>query len=771
VLAAVAVLAVLALPAPALAAARPAGRAPYVVVLRTEGGSASVRAGLAAATRGRSAAVVERAAEAEATTDALELSVGFAASHRYRYALQGFAASLDRAQVDALRRDPRVASVTPSLPMTPTAQAVPAGVERVGASPEVLPSGGDVDVDVAIVDTGIGSPSDPTAGGELNVAGGIDCTGSGHPDAWQDATNRWYGHGTHVAGILGARDNGIGVVGVAPGARLWSVKVFDGSGGSTSTILCGLDWILARRVDPDPIARIPIAVVNMSLRGPSTTGANTCDSEPEHAAVCSLVAAGVTVVVAAGNESEDTDAWVPARYPQVITVSAMNDFDGLPGGLSSQVAVSDCIPPAGTERDDAFSRYSNRGDAVDVAAPGTCVRSTKRGAPGATQLMSGTSMAAPHVAGAVARYLALHPDTAPGRMRDLVVASASYDWGAASDPDGTPDRLLDVDALLAADQGVALWALPRRLDLGAGVSEGEARLAVQRLGGFEGAVQLSIADLDPSVGQAADPVPATLTGLRGLTSTARVDVAAEAPEGEHALVVGASAPGLAPTEVSLGIDIDRTPPTIGSPWPSIAFRRGTALNATASTRLDWTAQDVGGRVAHLVLQRAGASGPFTALASTTANHSVTALRPGGLARFRVRATDAAGNVATSIVLSARARVRDSAGAGITWAGSWRTRASATAHGGSMRSSATAGAQAGLTFTGRAVAWVAELGRSGGTAQVVLDGERVATIDLRRASVQARRIVYASPGLEPGRHSIAIRVLAGRVDVDAFLVLE
>ena len=118
----------------------------------------------------------------------------------------------------------------------------------------------DTDIDVAVIDTGIGPVGGPTgADAELNIVGGQDCRAGATGN-----TTDGHGHGTHVAGTIGARDNGVGVVGVAPGARLWSVRVFDSSGrGSTSTVICGIDWV-AQWVVNHPGRPM---VANMSLRG------------------------------------------------------------------------------------------------------------------------------------------------------------------------------------------------------------------------------------------------------------------------------------------------------------------------------------------------------------------------------------------------------------------------------------------------------------------------------------------------------------------------
>jgi subtilisin family serine protease len=132
-----------------------------------------------------------------------------------------------------------------------------------------------------------------------------------------------------VAGTVGALDDGQGVVGVAPGARLWAVKVLgDDGSGSWSSVICGLDWVYANRATID--------VVNMSLGGAGDDG--SCAADPLHRAICAVVDGGVPVVVAAGNDGANAAGQVPATFEEVITVSAFTDFDGAAGGNSEAPA-------------------------------------------------------------------------------------------------------------------------------------------------------------------------------------------------------------------------------------------------------------------------------------------------------------------------------------------------------------------------------------------------------------------------------------------------
>jgi subtilisin family serine protease len=273
---------------------------------------------------------------------------------------------------------------------------------------------GAVNVDVAVIDTGIASHPD------LNVVGGKNCsTGKGYNDG--------NGHGTHVAGTIAAKDNNFGVVGVAPGARLWAVRVLNNAGSGTwASIICGIDFVTANAGT--------IEVANMSLGGSGSKG--SCSDGGLHEAICNSVNAGVTYIVAAGNESDDAANHVPAAYDEVITVSALADFNGEPGGL----AASTCRP----DEDDTLANFSNYGADVDIIAPGVCILSTWND--GDYNTISGTSMASPHVTGAAALYKSTHPNATPLEVKSALINAGTNNWTSADDPDGIKEPLLDVSS-------------------------------------------------------------------------------------------------------------------------------------------------------------------------------------------------------------------------------------------------------------------------------------------------------------------------------------
>lgn len=343
----------------------------------------------------------------------------------YQHALKGMSVWMPEGQLNALKQDPRIAYVVEDMVRSIDAQSIPTGIQRIFANtnPEITIDGVDdyrVDVDVAVIDTGVDFQHP-----DLNVVGGVNCY-----NWWPFTASCVSGgdddhyHGTHVAGTIGALDNGDGVVGVAPGARIWAVKVLSSSGsGYSSQIIAGIDWVAAHADT--------IEVANMSLGGSGF-------SQAEYDAIQGAVNVGVAFAVAAGNDDADANNYSPGGFDNVLSVSALADFDGIPGGLGA----STCR----TDQDDTLADFSNWGSQIDVAAPGVCILSTYPIEQGTYGTISGTSMASPHAAGALALLASAdNPNSASDvyALYNTIKSAGNYNWTDDSG-DGIQEPLLDV---------------------------------------------------------------------------------------------------------------------------------------------------------------------------------------------------------------------------------------------------------------------------------------------------------------------------------------
>ena len=332
--------------------------------------------------------------------------LGVEPTYIYRHVFSGFAGKLPASAARAATETPLVEIISPNIPLESTAQPIPTGVRRIVAKDAwPRPLRRVKRVGVAILDSGVQARQAPPSRTsnvralDLNMQGGETCIGDGN--ALTDSN----GHGTHIAGTIGARNNSYGVVGVAPGAALYSVKVLDDQGfGTAASIICGLDWVAQRpgRID----------VINMSLAGRGR--ASTCASDALHRAVCRVVGRGISVVVSSGNNGQSASNFVPANFEEAITVSAFADTNGRPGGGGGA---------CDGQIDDTYATFSNYGPVVDIAAPGVCIRSTRRR--GGTVVYTGTSMAAPHVVGALALYYAAHPGASVAAARSWLLTVAA----------------------------------------------------------------------------------------------------------------------------------------------------------------------------------------------------------------------------------------------------------------------------------------------------------------------------------------------------------
>ncbi len=338
----------------------------------------------------------DHAGTTDAIADELTQRHGFWTQQRYRTALHGFAARLTPSALALVRRDPRVAYIEEDQVVTIDAvQTDPPnwGLDRLDQPALPLDHRYDANldgtgVDAYVVDTGILLTHEDF--GTRAVTGFDAITPQGQA---LDAN----GHGTHVASTIGGTRHG-----VAKSVKLIAVRVLDANGsGTMSGVIAGVDWVTADHTTHP-------AVANLSLGGGAST---TLDD-----AVKRAIADGVVFCVAAGNSRVNCSSTSPARVPEAITVAAC-------------------------DASDRFASFSNYGAGVDVIAPGVGITAAWPTSASATNTISGTSMATPHVAGVAAQILQTEPTATPGRVADVLVAWTRAGAVGAT-PSRTPNRLL-----------------------------------------------------------------------------------------------------------------------------------------------------------------------------------------------------------------------------------------------------------------------------------------------------------------------------------------
>ncbi|MGH3323147.1 MAG: S8 family peptidase [Streptomyces sp.] len=320
-------------------------------------------------------------------------------THVYSEALRGFSAKMTQTQARKLAADHRVDYVEQDSKVTATDTQPNAtwGLDRVDQRD--LPLSGTYtynttasNVHAYVIDTGLRT-SHSEFGGRASI--GTDTVGDGQNG------NDCHGHGTHVAGTTAGS-----TYGVAKGASVVGVRVLNCQGsGTNSGVIAGVDWVTANAVKP--------AVANMSLGGSANTSLDN--------AVRNSVSSGITYSLAAGN----------------------GNFLGFPVKACnvSPARVTEAITVGATDSSDRRASFSNYGTCVDLFAPGVNITSAWQNSDTATRTISGTSMAAPHTAGAAALYLAANPSASPAQVRDALVNNATN--GKVQDPkSGSPNKLL-----------------------------------------------------------------------------------------------------------------------------------------------------------------------------------------------------------------------------------------------------------------------------------------------------------------------------------------
>ncbi|MEV7831352.1 S8 family peptidase [Streptomyces subrutilus] len=318
----------------------------------------------------------------------------------YSAALNGYSVEVSEAQARKLAADPAVASVVQNRTFTvDTTQPNPPswGLDRIDQRALPLnqsytyPDQAGEGVTAYVIDTGVRITHQDFGGRASYGYDAID-----NDNTAQDG----HGHGTHVAGTVGGT-----AYGVAKKAKIVGVRVLNNQGsGTTAQVVAGIDWVTQNAVKP--------AVANMSLGGGADPALDT--------AVRNSIASGITYAVAAGNETADASTKSPARVAEAITVGA-------------------------TTNTDAKASYSNFGSLLDLFAPGSSITSSWGTGDTATNTISGTSMASPHVAGAAAVYLAQNPGSTPAQVSAGLVAAATPNV-VTSPGTGSPNRLLYIGA-------------------------------------------------------------------------------------------------------------------------------------------------------------------------------------------------------------------------------------------------------------------------------------------------------------------------------------
>jgi subtilisin family serine protease len=325
----------------------------------------------------------------------LAAKYGATVDKAYRSAMNGYAVNVSAAGARSFAADPAVAFVEKNQRVTLDATQVnpPWGLDRIDQAtlplsrtytyPDTAGSG----ATVYVIDTGVRITHQQIAGRAVYGYDAVD------GDTVAADGN---GHGTHVATTVAGT-----TYGVAKAARIVAVRVLGNDGsGSISGVIAGVDWVTSHRVGP--------AVANMSLGGSASTALDT--------AVNNSIASGVTYTVAAGNANTNAANTSPARVPAAITVGA-------------------------TTSSDYRASYSNYGSVLDLFAPGSSILAGWYTSDTATATLSGTSMAAPHVAGAAAVYLTSHPTAGPATVQSALVAGATSGV-LHSIGTGSPNRLL-----------------------------------------------------------------------------------------------------------------------------------------------------------------------------------------------------------------------------------------------------------------------------------------------------------------------------------------
>jgi len=614
-------------------------------------------------------------------------------------------------------------------------------------------------IPVAIIDNGIVLDHPDLAGnlwtnpGEI-AGNGVDDDHNGYVDdvhGWDFVNDDPLpaddnGHGTHVAGIIGARgNNGIGVAGVAWTASLMPLKVLDASGsGDDAAIIAALEYAAANG------ARI----TNNSYGG--------AGFDPSlHAAFVEAGDAGMLQLVAAGNAAD---------YNDVVPDS--------PGGFRLDSVIS----VAATDDTDALADFSNFGrTTVDIGAPGVDIASTWLSSvdPFSQYAFdSGTSMATPMVSGVAALVAAQNPAWSPAQLRDWILGTARSDPSLSGKT--VTGGVVDLGRALGKPTFTAKVSLTEASDTGVSHTD-------------------RVTNADPLVFDVT--FPRSVTGLqagdftRSGTATGCVVAPPTGSGGSrHVSLTGCSSGTVTLTLVagsvldakstagplaasSTTVTVDHAAP--GSSGLAIAPLTATALSGS-SLRLHatWTGSDAGGAgIDRYQLQSSTTGGTtWTTVSTTLASPAANVLAAStGTVRYRARAVDKAGNVGGWLTgPNTSVRLVQNTSTAVTFGSGWSTASSTTFSGGSVRYSTVAGKAVSYRFTGRSIAFVTTRATTRGKVKIYLDGIYQVTLDLGGSTLH-RDVAWQRTWATSATRTVRLVVVGTsgrpRVDLDAFAVVS
>ena len=545
--------------------------------------------------------VVMRSSDDLAGEEAVISRSGGRTEQRFSHAINALSVRVKHSDASRLRNDPNVLSVELDQPMyaLDTQSPTPSwGLDRIDQRSLPLNStftatAKGAGVDVYIVDTGINPTHSEFTG---RIASGYFSIIDGN------GTNDCNGHGTHVSGTTAGTKYG-----VAKLATLIPVRVLDCNGsGLNSGVIAGLDWIVANHVAGKP------AVANMSLGGGASTALDT--------AVQNVINDGVVMAVAAGNSSTNACNSSPSRAPNAITVGATGAFNF-------------------GETTDSRSGYSNFGTCLDIFAPGTDIVSSWMGSTTATNTISGTSMATPHVAGVAAVLFGRYPTSTPAQIAAMLRTSATPNVVLAAGT-GSPNYLLYLDPLggpivapppptpVAPSAPTAITITPSTGSLSVRFTAGAA--GTSPITTYKYSLDGGTTWAARQTGTTASPI--AITGLvNGTTYSVSIRAVSLVSDGTASAAVSATLPNAPAT------------PTIGT----------ATANAGRTATVRWTLGSNGGSAitSHVVTAYLNGSGTaaktVTVNGATSVSTSVTGLTIGGSYTFKVQARNAYGNSALS----------------------------------------------------------------------------------------------------------------------------